>query len=284
MIALPELIFSDTQIPNARQTVGHRHYRGRNALAAEGIDWNTGRALPSDPLYWDDMFGRSIRSGLDAAKQTMKPALFVWVLMTGIAMMYYFVPATRGMFTALSMVQEKMGVWFPSIGMGLSVGLIVELVKVFMGEEKRWRRENTVNALFNFAVFGLMGWSSHYRYLFQEEFFGRGTSWTVLLPKVMFDQFVWTVIIANPYQTILFLWKNDGFKWSKVTSQMFPFKTFWGTKMLPVLVSNWAFWIPMALIVYCFPSDLQIPLSILAVTIWVLILSILTAKKNHGTA
>ncbi len=61
---------------------------------------------------------------------------------------------------------------------------------------------------------------------------------------------------------------------------MFPFKPFWGTKMLPVLVSNWAFWIPMASIVYCFPSDLQIPLSILAVTIWVLILSVLTAKKT----
>lgn len=280
MIALPELIFSDNDFPDRSQAVGHRFYRGRNALTASAIDWNTGRALPNDPLYWDDMFGGSVRSGVDAAKKTIKPALFVWVLMAGIAMMYYFMPAARGLFTTLSMIQEKMGVLFPSIGMGLSVGLTVELVKVLLGNEKRWRRENTINALFNFAVFGLMGWSSHYRYLFQEEFFGRGTSWNVLVPKVMFDQFVWTVIIANPYQTILYLWKNHGFKWSKVSSQMFPFKPFWGTKMLPVLVSNWAFWIPMASIVYCFPSDLQIPLSILAVTIWVLILSVLTAKKT----
>ncbi len=40
-------------------------------------------------------------------------------------------------------------------------------------------------------------------------------------------------------------------------------------------------WMLMASIVYCFPSDLQIPLSILAVTIWVLVLSVLTADTRN---
>jgi hypothetical protein len=117
-------------------------------------------------------------------------------------------------------------------------------------------------------------------YDFQEQFFGVGTSFRVLVSKVLFDQFVWTVLIANPYQTIAYLWKNHRYRWSEVSSQMVPFKPFWGMKMLPVLVSNWAFWIPMASLVYCFPSDLQIPLSILAVTIWVLVLSVLTSTKR----
>jgi len=51
--------------------------------------------------------------------------------------------------------------------------------------------------------------------------------------------------------------------------------------VLPVLITNWAFWIPMVAIIYCFPAELQLPLAILAVTIWVLLLSILTSDNNE---
>ena len=63
---------------------------------------------------------------------------------------------------------------------------------------------------------------------------------------------------------------------------MSPFRTFWGTQMLPVLISNWAFWIPMAYLVYFFPPELQVPMAILAVSIWVVLLSFLTAKTSDA--
>lgn len=280
MIAIPEMTFLDSGGFVNQPPVSHRHYRGRNQLETTTGTWETPQSIPSDTPFWDDMFLRSLRSGVDAAKRTSKPALFVWVLMAFIAVCYYMVPSARGVFSALSAFQARLGVWFSTFGMGLAVGIIVETVKVFMSTEKRWTPTNSGNALFNFAVFSLMGYVQYYRYEFQESYFGVGTSWKVLVSKVLFDQFVWTVLIANPYQTIAYLWKNEKFHWSAVTKQMFPFKPFWGTKMLPVLISNWAFWIPMASLVYCFPSDLQIPLSILAITIWVLVLSVLTTAKR----
>ncbi len=278
MIIHPDLILADAGVAGER-----RFRRGRNLLDPDEVDWDCGPAHASDPPYWDDLIQGSLRIGAAAARKTIKPAMAVWTLMAGIAALYYLVPATRGAFTLLEAIQQATGPLFPTIGMGLSVGLIVESVKVLMAGKgkRRWKMENTVNALFNFAVFGLMGLTHYYRYAFQEDFFGRGTSWDVLVPKVMFDQFVWTVIVANPYQTVLFLWKSHNFRWREITSQILPFKTFWGTRMLPVLVGNWAFWIPMASIVYCFPSDLQIPLSILAVTIWVLVLSVITSSRQH---
>jgi len=48
-----------------------------------------------------------------------------------------------------------------------------------------------------------------------------------------------------------------------------------------MLISNWAFWIPMAFLVYYFPPELQIPMAILAVTIWVILLSYLTAASQN---
>ena len=129
-------------------------------------------------------------------------------------------------------------------------------------------------------IFGILGVLQNYLYAFQAKLFGTGTSLEVLVPKVLFDQFAWTVLFANPYQTILYLWKNRGFSFQKVATQMRPFKPFWGTQVLPVLIANWFFWIPMVSIIYCFPSELQLPLAILAVTIWVLLLSILTSVSH----
>jgi hypothetical protein len=261
-----------------------RHYRGRNRVAAEIIDWNSGTPLPADPIHWDDMFGSSVRVGIMAAKKTFKPAVAVWVTMAGIAALYYLAPITHVAFAWLVDFQKTTGVWFTSIGMGLCVGILVEVVKVLTSGTRKWTRANTINALFNFAVFGLMGWTHHYRYAFQNEVFGAGNSLRELASKVAFDQFVWTVIIANPYQAVCFLWKNNHFSFKAVRDRLFPFRTFWGTQMLPVLISNWAFWIPMAFIIYYFPPDLQLPLSILAVTTWVMLLSVLTSMNRREEA
>lgn len=237
--------------------------------------------MPADPPNWDDMFGSSLRMGVSAARMTLRPALAVWGLILGIVVSYYAIPASHQVFEWLVAVQAWMGIWFSSIGMGLSVGVLVELVKVCLSKPRRWKRENTVNALFNFAVFGLMGASHHNRYAFQNEVFGSGNSFGVLASKVLFDQFVWTVFVANPYQAICYLWKNHGFRWRPVVRQMRPFRTFWGTQMLPVLISNWAFWIPMGFLIYCFPPTLQIPVSILAVTTWVMLLSVLASMSQR---
>ncbi len=227
------------------------------------------------------MLAGSIRVGIQAAKKTFMPAICVWAMMAAIAAAYYLFPASHHLFGGLITLQEQMGILFPSLGMGLSVGLLAESVRVLMSRARRWSRENTINALFNFGVFGVMGLTHYYRYAFQDDMFGTGASLQVLVPKVMFDQFVWTVLAANPYQAVLYLWKNSGFRWREVVAEMLPFRAFWGTKMLPVLITNWAFWIPMASLVYCFPSELQLPLSIFAVTIWVLLLSVLTSATRH---
>lgn len=263
-----------------RQSSCRRHYRGRNHLAT-AAHWSGDPTIPADQPYWDDMLGGSVRMGVQAARKTLLPALWVWSLMIGIALLYYLVPASQGMFSALVDFQNRMGIWFPSVGMGLSVGILVEVVRVGLSQPRRWRHENTVNAGFNFIIWSIMGVTQYYRYAWQVEVFGAGNSFAELATKVAFDQFVWTVLFANPYQAILYLWKNCGFSWRAVARLAVPFRTFWGTRMLPMLISNWAFWIPMAFLVYYFPPELQVPMAILAVTIWVILLSFLTSTSQR---
>lgn len=279
MFAITETMVSMGEHAPLRQTGCRRHFRGRNHLPTSGA-WNEAAALPADPPYWDDMFGNSVRQGVAAALKSTKPALVVWGMMTTIALLYYLAPASKAAFEALVAFQAKTGVFFPSIGMGLSVGILVEVVKVLVSPTKRWTLTNTANATFNFIIWSLMGVTQYYRYAWQVEVFGAGNSFAELVTKVAFDQFVWTVLFANPYQAILYLWKNNRYSWRAVARIATPFRTFWGTQMLPMLISNWAFWIPMAFLVYYFPPELQIPMSILAVTIWVILLSFLTSSPS----
>ena len=282
MFAITHNMIAESSAQHGFPLDGRRFYRGRNCLAAGIAEWNDRPQLPVDPPYWDDMLGSSVRVGTSAAKASFKPAAWVWGLMAAIAAVYYLLPASKPVFEWLISIQNSMGVIFPSVGMGLSVGLMVEVVKVLLSESKRWTQRNTGDALFNFVVFGVMGFTSYYRYAFQDDVFGSGNSWQELVTKVCFDQFIWTVLLANPYQAVLYLWKNMGFSWRSVGARMTPFRSFWGTQMLPVLIANWAFWIPMAFLIYSFPLELQLPLSILAVTIWVMLLTVLTSATNRS--
>jgi hypothetical protein len=58
------------------------------------------------------------------------------------------------------------------------------------------------------------------------------------------------------------------------------FRQFYLIIVLPVLVSNWLFWIPMVVLIYCFPTSLQLPLGILACAIWSLLIAALVEPAD----
>ncbi|MGE9291541.1 MAG: hypothetical protein ACQKBT_11155 [Puniceicoccales bacterium] len=281
MIVLNDVIQTDALATGANVR-NRRSYRSRNLITAEAGAYGTPPLnAPEDSPFWSEIIAFSCRAGVRAIQTSLPPAILVWSIMGALALLYFTVPASQSFFSALTALKIRMGILFPFLGMGLSVGILAELLKVIVSRNKRWTAANTVNALFNIGMFGVLGVFTDYFYALQSSLFGSGNSFRVLASKVIVDQFIWTVFFANPFQTILYLWKNNDYSLSKVVSQMTPLKTFWGMSILPVLITNWAFWIPMVSIIYSFPTPLQLPLAILAVTIWVILLTILTEKTNE---
>jgi hypothetical protein len=274
--------FQTEMVSTCSSASSRRYFRGRNSAATASVaaDWHYPPELPSDQPDWLEIIEHSSRAGIKAVKQSLLPACFVWGVMAIIAFCYYWVPPAIHVFDGLERLQVSMGRLFPFLGMGVSVGLLAELVRMLSSKDKRWTKANTLNAGFNLMVFGILGMLQAVFYGFQTQWFGDSQSFKTLASKVIIDQFAWTVFFANPYQTILFIWRENHFKISRVWQSMRPIKTFWGMRVLPVLITNWAFWIPMVSIIYSFPSSLQLPLAILAVTIWVLILTFLTSEET----
>ncbi|WP_309380554.1 hypothetical protein [Cerasicoccus frondis] len=260
--------------------VNQRFYRTRNRYNPSDFARAEAHDIPKDTPYWAEIIVRAFNKGSDAIKRSLAPAILVWGLMAAIAAVYYGIPASHAFFIKLDALRASLGIMFPFLGMGLSVGVLAETMKVLFSPERRWKKENTITAGFNLFMFGVLGVTQSFFYDAQTWLIGSGNTPRILLAKMLIDQFIWTVFFANPYQTLLFTWKEKGFNTRQVMSELRPFKVFWGLQVLPVLITNWAFWIPMVLIIYSFPTTLQLPLVILAVTIWVLLLTILTQSKE----
>jgi hypothetical protein len=101
-----------------------------------------------------------------------------------------------------------------------------------------------------------------------------------LAAKTLVDQFLYTPFLSNPMQTLAFLWKSEQFSLQRTVEKMRQFRQFYVLTVLPVLMSNWLFWIPMVVLIYCFPTSLQLPLGILACAIWSMLLTALVEPAD----
>ncbi|MDQ8195996.1 Mpv17/PMP22 family protein [Coraliomargarita sp. SDUM461004] len=264
--------------PTENGTAYHRHFRSRNLIAEESPA--ASQASHSQSTNFDECVRLSIYKGATAIKRNSVPAMFTLSLMALLAWAYNSIPSVNSFFHQVSILKQTMGIAFPILAAGLSVGLISECYAYFSSSTRRWTMQNTLNFGFLFLTFGIMSAAKEPIFVLLANLYGAGNDTTVLVKKMLFDQFVWTVFLACPYQTLLFSWKNHGFSLQKMKLECPTFSEFFAVKMLPVLLSNWAFWIPMSVIIYSFPTNLQLPVSIIAISLWVCILNLLTKSEK----
>jgi hypothetical protein len=145
----------------------------------------------------------------------------------------------------------------------------------------RWNLGHLENMAFRFTVFFFGGLVVYEFYQWQAVWFGDGVSWRVLLPKILVDQFIFSVFWSTSYQTMIFRWQALRYSGSRLWSELD--RKFVLERMLPVLVTNWMFWIPGVTLVYSMPLILQMPINIFATAMWSILLAGLS-KSNDAPA
>jgi len=114
-------------------------------------------------------------------------------------------------------------------------------------------------------------------YEWQSFWFGEGLSWRILLPKILVDQFIFTVIWSTAYQALTFRWQALRYSGARLWRELD--RNFFVKRMLPILITNWMFWIPGVTLIYSMPLILQMPINIFALAMW----SILIAGLSKST-
>jgi hypothetical protein len=193
------------------------------------------------------------------------------VAMSIVVAIYYRWPTGKAALSWYATWQHAGGVVRAGLAAGFAGGILSELSLVYARDRGRWNVTHLENMVFRFIVFFLGGLLVYTLYAWQAVWFGDGVSWRILLPKVLVDQFIFSVFWSTTYQTLVFRWQTLRYSGSRLWSELDG--NFIIERMLPVLVTNWMFWIPGVTLIYSMPLILQMPLSVFATAIWSLLLA-----------
>jgi hypothetical protein len=195
---------------------------------------------------------------------------------------YYCWPTGAAVLSWYAAWQHAGGIFRTGLAAGFAGGILSELCVVYIRDGGRWNATNLENMVFRFVVFFIGGMVICKFYEYQAVWFGDGSSWRVLLPKVLVDQLIFSVFWSTTYQTLVFRWQTLRYSGSRLWNELDG--NFVIERMLPVLVTNWMFWIPGVTLVYSMPLILQMPLNIFATAIWSLLLAGLSKPTRAPVA
>jgi hypothetical protein len=256
----------------------HRYRRPRS-FAEKKTSVIESTSLQGDESL-EDHFRESLQIGLEGARLNRLPTLVALIFMSLMAVAYAYVPSFESSLNEIATLKMKMGPAFAFLGMGLSVGFLSEFMKVRASETRRWSRSNTGNFIFLFLMFGLIAVAQDPVYYLLANLYGDSMSFSTIIRKVLFDQFAWTLLLACPAKALLFAWKAHGFSKKSLSVECPNFTDFFVSKMLPTLITNWSFWVPVSAIIFCFPTELQLAVSIVAVSCWILLSNLLLSNDS----
>ncbi len=148
-------------------------------------------------------------------------------------------------------------------------GLLPEVAKLAADRGRSTLRGRGGEILFNTAFFAFDGVVIDLLYRGEARLFGSTVQLSTVVEKVAFDQFVfsplWSILIV-----LLFLWRQRGYSLAATLPAVGP--GFYQLRVVPLIVPNWLFWIPMVSIIYALPVALQFLLFVPALAAWSLIM------------
>src|SRR4051794_30244912 len=128
----------------------------------------------------------------------------------------------------------------------LAGGLLPEFAKLVADRGRSALRGRGGEVLFNVAFFAFDGIVIDLLYRGEARLFGSDAQLGTVVEKVAFDQFVfsplWSIFIV-----LLFLWRQRGY--SLAATRRALGRGFYQARVVPLIVPNWLFWIPMVSII-----------------------------------
>ncbi|PTY01488.1 hypothetical protein DB346_12100 [Verrucomicrobia bacterium LW23] len=221
---------------------------------------------------------RAVAKGFAAAWENRVPAIVTLACMATMVVCYYLWPSTGIVLQILAGWKEAGGFTFAALASGFTGGIMAQAVKVALIQRFRWTWQNTVDAVFCFIFFAINGMLVVVLYRWQADYFGHEARWDIIAKKVLFDQFVFSFFWSAPFASIAFAWKDCGFSWVALRPRLN--LGFVADTILPMVITNWCFWIPMVSLVYSLPTALQYPLFLIIMALWSLILATLAEKRT----
>lgn len=218
-------------------------------------------------------------AGLRAARANLIPALILQAMMLALLLGYYFHPATTVWLDHLADIKLRWGFGYSALSAVIAGALIPEIMRILVFQKGRACRVNFANLLFTIPYWCGMGMLVDAFYRTQALIFGAKPTFQVVVVKVLCDQFLYSPFVATPLACYLYDWKLAGYRFAG-TRRWFT-AAYARDVMLPVIFANWGVWFPVVAVLYSLPGTLQIPLFGLALSLWVMLLTWMSERRNR---
>jgi hypothetical protein len=220
-----------------------------------------------------------LAAGLRALRQFWRPFVLIQGAALALGLAYWLSAAVREVCAAIA-AWRTAGGWPLTMVTGAAAGgLLPEVARALADRARGWRADRVPEVLFNTAFFAVNGLVIDGLYRNEARLFGDDAHPATIIAKTAFDQFVftplWLVVIV-----VLFLFRRRGFSWSATRTALRP--GFYRRRVLPLLIPNFCFWIPIVSIVYALPGPLQFLMFAFALAAWSLIM-IFVASDDDGS-
>lgn len=190
------------------------------------------------------------------------PAILVIQLFSlGVLFSYYRIDGSSAFFATIARWQDEGGLPFAALATVISGGILPEFLKRFL-RPTGTAGPGAGELAHQFGMWAIVGILVNRFYWVQGEIFGSGADLATLLPKVVFDQLVFTPAVSLPFMVSWFLLYEHGYRlrpW--LNSLRLPQLV---NRVLPLWMTALSFWPLMLLIIYSLPGDLQFPLFLFA--------------------
>jgi hypothetical protein len=218
-----------------------------------------------------ELWMRPIRDALKAARVNLVPGLILQTFALGLVLAYYFHAPSRALLEQVSSLKVRYGFLYSAVSTAIFGGLLPFL---FLIAQPKTRSHAAFRHLpFLLAFWACKGMEFDLLYRLQALMFGTELRWTVVLPKVLFDQFVYVTVWGGPTMVILLMWKDMDYDTRGLLRLLN--RRYYPERILPIVIPNWAVWLPAVAIIYSLPLPLQLPVENLVLCMWVLVMTLL---------
>lgn len=221
---------------------------------------------------------KALEPGFDAVRQHWRPLLAIQIAAVATVALYYRSTDFQGWSRSIATMKVAGGYPFAFLAGFVAGCVIPELAKVLTGriptDRVRWLKDS----VFNGVAYGLLGIAVDVLYRLQTAWFGSGIDVTTIAIKTIVDQALFATLIAMPGLMMLFDGRAGG--WRLARRMLTP--AGYRDRVLPALIPNWAFWIPVLLCVYALPTDLQFVFAMLMDAAWSIVFVFIATRPEDS--
>ncbi len=220
-----------------------------------------------------------LQEGLAAARANLWPALLLQAFALSIVLAYYWHAPTRELLGKLEALRERYGLLFPAI----STPIFAAVIPLALQSLQRGNRTKTTLAQLPFLLllWSYKGIEFDLFYRLQAWLFGDAADLWTVVGKVLVDQFVYCPLWVAPTTIIPYAFKDAGYSWTGAWRLLGP--NWIRRRLIPIMFSNWAVWLPAVAIIYCLPTALQLPMQNIVLCLWMLLFIFLVGREQPSS-